>query len=267
MPNPSHARRFIFHGTATPFGARIVSIGGKPHFEAIEGPPSSSLAVVGGLQRGVNTKTVSYQGIFGWGETLAESKGELRADGHHVTTVTSSIADVSAKNKPFLFTARKLSVTMVADQDQTGEPEIVPSEMIFQGLELDGEPIELEVDDDLAKFPTFAKFEKEYRRNQDFFDKYQVRLARGEGSGKFGERFPRTEGGYVLLSIVRSIRWKKKKIKGHILSLKGFGKIYFGEVLMRSNRRRVTLVRLAMGSDTGAQASCACSDQNGSWGN
>jgi hypothetical protein len=262
MPKPTHSRRFLFHGNATPFGARILSIGGKPHFDPVEGPPTAALGVVGGLQRGVDPKGSSYGDIFRWGATHAESKGEVR-DGHHVTTVISTISDFSAKNKPFVFKAKKLSVTLVADHGPEGEPSIVPSEITLQGLELDGQPIEIEVDDDLSKFPTFAAFEKQYRRNQDFFDKYQAGRAL---AGKYGERLPRTEDGYAFISIVRSILWKKKKIKGHILPLKGFGKIHFGEVLMKSNRRRVTLVRLAMGSDTEADASCACVEPNGSWG-
>jgi len=259
------SKRFLFHGNATPLGGRIVSIAGKPAHEPIPGPPSSSLGVDGGLHRS-ESKGSSHRNILSWGDTLAETKGELRADGHHITTVSSSVADVSVKNDPLVFKAKKLAVTMVADHDQTGEPDIAPREIVYGGLELDGEPIELEVDDDLARFPTFAAFEKEYRRNQDFFEKYKGRLIRGDSEAKFGERFPRTEGGYVLLSFVRSILWKKKKIKGHILPLKGFGKIHFGEVVMKSNRRRITLVRLAMGSTVGAAVTLACSDQNGSWG-
>jgi len=266
MSNSKHGRRFIFHGNATPFGARIVSIGGKPHLDFIEGPPSASLSVVGGLQRGENKepRTLSPEGVFAWGPTLAESKGEVRADGHHITTVTSSIADVSATNDPHVFKAARLSITMVSDHPPAGEPGIVPNEMIVEGLELDGDPIELVMDDDLKTYPTFAAFERQYRKNQDFFEKYQV--GRGSGVGTFGERFPRTEDGYVMLTVVRTIVFRKKRIKGNVLALKGFGKIHFGEVLMKSNRRRVTLVRLAMGSNTSSTASCACADNNGSWG-
>jgi hypothetical protein len=258
-------RRFIFHGSATPFGARILSIAGKPQFIPIEGSPCSSLGVVGGMHRAVS-KGSSFQDIFNWGATVAESKGELNANGHHITTCTSSVENVSAKNDPHVFKASKVSITMVADHPQTGEGQIVPSaKPTFDGLELDGLPIEIEQDDDLIKFPTFEAFEKEYRRNQVFFAKYQVQLNQSAGAPKLGGRFPRTDGGYVLLSFVRSIRWGKKKYKGHILPLKGFGKIHFGEVLMKSGQRRVTLVRLAMGSNTSGEACVSCVDQNGTW--
>src|SRR5439155_2736171 len=114
MPKKPDKPRFIFHGNAMPFGGRMVSIGGKPFLDVIPGPPSGSLAVVGGWTRAVS-KGSSYRDIFSWGATLANSRGELRADGHFITTVTSSIADVRAMNDPFPFEAGSLSITIVSD--------------------------------------------------------------------------------------------------------------------------------------------------------
>ena len=71
--------------------------------------------------------------------------------------------------------------------------------------------------------------------------------------------------GFVQCSIVRSITWGGQKIAGHVLTKKGFGSIYFGEMLINENNRRVTLVRVKMGSDTEAEATFAESDPNGSW--
>jgi hypothetical protein len=243
MPQKSNKTRFIFHGNAVPFGGRIVSISGKPFLETIPGPPSGSLAVVGGWSRAASTGS-SYRDIFRWGATLADSKGELRADGHYITTVTSSIADVHAKNDPFQFEAGRLSITIVSDNFRKDkEPGIASTEIVFEGLQLDGQPIEQDLNTDLSDYPTFSSY----------------RLKHPSG--------PHTSGGYVVTSFVRSIRWKKKKIQGNVLSLKGFGSIYFGEVLMNEYNRRVTLVRLAMGSTIEAEAACAEADPNGTWGN
>ena len=264
MPNSTHPQRFIFHGNATPFGARIVSIDGKPAFDVVTGPPCTSLSVVGGHHR-AESKGSRYKDIFSWGVTLAESKGEVRADGHHITTVTASIENVSAKNGPIEFFAEKLSITTIADHTPNGQPEIILTNTEFKGLKLDGKPVDVELDDDFSKFPTFAKFEREYQRNEDFYNKYQNRLTHGSG-GAFGSKLPRTAGGHAGVSFINSIRWNGKKTKGHVLALKGFGKIHFGEVLMKDNNRRGTLVRLAMGSSTGADAAFPATDPNGSWG-
>ena len=267
MPQKTEKPRFIFHGNAMPFGGRMVSIGGKPFADTVPGPPSGSLAVIGGWTR-AESKGSSYRDVFSWGATLANSKGELRADGHFITTVTSSIAGVRAKNDPFPFEAARLSITMVSDHySPDEEPSIIATEIVFEDLKLDGQLIEPEWDKDLVDHPTFASFEREYQNNEKFFRKYQKTLKDPSREATFGDPMPRIDGGYVATSFVRSLRWKKKKYPGNVLTLKGFGSIYFGEVLMNENNRRVTLVRLAMGSTVEAEAAYAEADPNGTWGN
>ena len=61
------------------------------------------------------------------------------------------------------------------------------------------------------------------------------------------------------------IKWGSKKIRpGNFLEVTGFGKIYFGEVLINEYSRRFTLVRLAMGSNIQADVALAEGDSNGS---
>ena len=50
-----------------------------------------------------------------------------------------------------------------------------------------------------------------------------------------------------------------------MLKLTGFGTIYFGEVLMNANNRRLTMVRLEMGSALKAGVAYAEADPNGTW--
>jgi hypothetical protein len=69
----------------------------------------------------------------------------------------------------------------------------------------------------------------------------------------------------VELSFVSRVRYKNKWRDGNVLSFKGFGHIYFGEVMMKECCRRVTMVRLKMGSDDGGDVSMAEADPNGSW--
>jgi hypothetical protein len=53
-------------------------------------------------------------------------------------------------------------------------------------------------------------------------------------------------------------------IKGYTLQSDSFGKIILGEVLVNNADRRLTMVRLAMGSDDGGAGSCGCASVNGS---
>jgi hypothetical protein len=53
-------------------------------------------------------------------------------------------------------------------------------------------------------------------------------------------------------------------VSGYTIQWDSFGKIILGEVLVTNSDRRVTMVRLAMGSDDGGSGSCGCASVNGS---
>ena len=260
--------RFVFRGNAMPFGGRIVNIGGTPVSKPIEGPPSSAITVAGGRSYATG-KPSSFNNIFKWGDTVAESVGLIRpADGHAVTTVTSMVKSFAATNAPITFEADVLKAVIVSDHPTRGQPSIKITEAVFGGsvgMFLNGKRIVVEVDDFTPKFGTLALFESQYRTNNAFYTRYNGRFRRSSTKAPLlGERLPRV-GGYVSTSIVRSIQWNGKKINGHVLPLTGFGKIYFGELLMNENNRRLTIIRLAMGSHVNAESACAEADPNGSW--
>ncbi|HYP06065.1 MAG TPA: hypothetical protein VER03_07490 [Bryobacteraceae bacterium] len=269
MPEANENRRFIFRGNAMPFGGRILQIGKRKVNEGVPGPACAALPVVGGRVR-ATTRGASWGDAFKWGPTVAESIGELRDDGSHVTTVTCSMANFFAKNDPHVFEADQLRATLVSTHPPTGEPAITAKELLFgsreKGMTLNGHRIELECEDDLSLYPTFTDFKNGYRKKRDFFDLQQKTISR-TGEGKFGEAPPRAPNGYVTTSIVRRIHFRKKTIEGHVLYFKGFGSIYFGEVLMNENNRRFTMVRLEMGSSMRASMAAVETDPNGIWSN
>lgn len=269
MPEATESSRFIFRGNAMPFGGRILQIGKKKVSEAIPGPACAALPVVGGRVR-ATTRGASWGDAFRWGATVAESVGERRDDGSHVTTVTSSVAGVFAKNDPHVFEADLIRATLVSVHPEKGEPSITAKDIVFgtpeKGMTLAGHRIELEFEDDLSAFPTFSDFNNGYRKKKEIFEKHQKTLSRS-GEGKFGEALPRGPHGYVTTSIVRRIRWRKKTYEGHVLYMKGFGSLYFGEVLINETNRRFTMVRLQMGSQMSATIAFGEADPNGIWGN
>ena len=55
------------------------------------------------------------------------------------------------------------------------------------------------------------------------------------------------------------------QIDHHSVVVKDFGKIFFGEILITSSSRRLTMMRLELGSDDGGTASGPDVDINGSW--
>lgn len=77
-------------------------------------------------------------------------------------------------------------------------------------------------------------------------------------------------GDYQCASIVREIRLvgpetdlQDMSVEGHIIRWKGFGRIILGEIHVKGHDRRVTMVRLAMGSDAGGTATAVDGQSNG----
>ena len=265
----STAPRFVFRGNAIPMGGRILRIKDDRTPQNLQSPPASSLTVAGGFCHATSPGSM-FRDIFSWGQSVAQSQGEQRADGSHVTVVTASIQNVKAANGANVFTAGQLKLTLNSTHPEKGQPSIIPTEVVFggdAGMTLNKQKIVVTTDlEDFRKMGTLEQFDAAFQKDAATFKKYRGRFLTSDGKPpEFKQPIPRVSGGYVVCSIVSSIKWGTKKIDGNVLVLEGFGKIYFGEVLINEYNRRYTLVRLAMGSDVEANVAYAEGDPNGSW--
>ena len=76
--------------------------------------------------------------------------------------------------------------------------------------------------------------------------------------------------GTIYASVVRQIRWKGKPYPGatidhHLVVVPNFGRIYFGEIFISVFSRRLTMLRLQLGSPVGGFAAFSEAESNGSW--
>jgi hypothetical protein len=72
----------------------------------------------------------------------------------------------------------------------------------------------------------------------------------------------------VKCTIVKEMHWEGEphpdaKIHGHMVRVPGFGKIYFGELYITGESRRLTMVRLQLGSPDGGEVCAAEGETNG----
>jgi hypothetical protein len=79
-------------------------------------------------------------------------------------------------------------------------------------------------------------------------------------------------GGTTYGTIVRSVRWAGERhpdatIDHHSVIVPEFGRIFFGELLIAADSRRLTMVRLELGSRMGGSMACAEVESNGTWSN
>ena len=78
--------------------------------------------------------------------------------------------------------------------------------------------------------------------------------------------FPEAKG-TVKCTIVQAIRWDgaphpTATIHGHVVHVPDFGKIYFGEMFITAESRRLTMVRFQLGSDDGGEVTAAEGETN-----
>ena len=79
--------------------------------------------------------------------------------------------------------------------------------------------------------------------------------------------FPEANG-VVKCTIVQEISWDgaphpTATIHGHVVRVPNFGKIYFGEMFITGDSRRLTMVRFQLGSDDGGEVTVAEGENNG----
>src|SRR6185436_5304714 len=72
----------------------------------------------------------------------------------------------------------------------------------------------------------------------------------------------------IYATIVKSITWEGQPFAGatidnNVVIVPNFGKIFFGELLITERSRRLTMVRMELGSPSGGEVAVAEVDSNG----
>jgi hypothetical protein len=268
--------RFIFHGNAVGAEVIIHRIGKERVNRVSPAQGQSSLPVIGGHSESFVEKSDDrFNDVFSYGECRTQARGVVE-DLNATTEISASVRDLSMVNRPspgeaedlrpIEFRAGLLGVAVTSLHPRRGQARIEYAEPQIEGLSLDGRPIELELRRQFLDLHTMGEIEEQFRTVETFFHELRNAFMRRDPGQplQFGERIPRMRH-HALTSIVRAIRWGDERIEGHVLSKTGFGRIYFGEMLIHEHNRRLTLVRVKMGSDTDADGSFGESDPNGDW--
>lgn len=285
-------RRFLFHGNAAAIGGRIVRHRtSKPIDLVIESTCESSLMPVGGRSHStVNGK--SYEGLvsFGAASTLAEglfdnhrkavqaSYGRLPEDSMVATTrVSAEIHDVVVGTGPTLKVKLLRATLHSLSPLGSGQPSIRPiyarKQTAIEAVFIDGH--ELVVD---LNLPIFTKFDTQAKLLAAVDDPGFVKL---HGHALFmrsgvDRRSPPPAGRLVKShqqihgTIVAKLKWRGRPFPGaHIdhnsVKIPRFGRIYFGEILISDRARRLTMMRVKLGSPIGGDLAFASTEPNGEW--
>lgn len=276
-------RRFVFRGNAAALSGQIY----RPKTIIVDMDGASSLGVSGGRSR-AEIKGRSFGDIvrFASAMTLAEGifddekiaravtdhKGR-QEDLSSTTTVTAETRELAVGQNP-LFVAKRIRGTLVSRKadSHSGEPSIAPmKDTTIQGVEIGGRALEVRVNTSI--------FQKYDTRSKLLAAVDDPKFVRGYGQHFCAgatidgqERKPSliSRDGVIYATIVEKIEWKGKPypgaiIDGHTLKVPEFGTISFGELLIAGAERRLTMVRVELGSPIGGYVDAGDMASNGSF--
>lgn len=275
-------RRFVFRGNAAALGGQIY----RPKTIIVDVGGASSLGVSGGRSQ-AQIKGKSFGDIikFGSATTLAEglfddektARAVTDHRGHQedlssTTTVTSDIRELAVGQNP-VFSAKRIRATLVSRKpDHSGEPSIAPAkDTTIQGVDIGGRVLNVKLNTDLfQKYDTRSKFAAA-ADDAKFVRSYAQHLLTNttiEGQQRRPGLVARD--GIIYTTIVEKIEWKGKAypgatIDGHTVIVPEFGTVFFGELLIASAERRLTMVRFELGSPIGGYTDAGDVSSNGSF--
>jgi len=280
-----HPLRYVFHSHAAAFGGRIV----RPKDIVLEAQGASALLVTGGrsvatLQRTtfdeffeVESANTVTEGFF------EDLKGFVDVTKHKVdeqslTAVSRARAEVvglSVGRKPRMTIKRVVAELTNRSAGYSGQPSIrIGKDVAIDGISIDGYRLVVELNTRLfLKYDTHAKV-LAAADDSKFIESageslFMSKRFTGAAKTPAFRRLIRS-GRTIYATIVKSIRWDGKpfprsEIHDNMVVLPGFGRVFFGELLISEYERRLTMVRMALGSDAGGSAAAGDVATNGGW--
>jgi hypothetical protein len=274
-------RRFVFRGSATPVGGRI----SRPKELVIESTGASSLAVTGGRSRGeigrtrfggfasLKSAATLAEGLFDDRQQARElTLKRVREDSLSSTTkVRSEVRGVQVGSRPALRVDHLRAALVAKSPDRSGEPSIKTSELRISGVDIGGHALVVDLDTDLfERYDTRSKLIAAADKPGFLRQRGASLLMSADTRRQTDASFLMQSEGTIYASVVREIRWKGKPYPGatidhHLVVVPNFGRIYFGEIFISVFSRRLTMLRLQLGSPVGGFVAFSEAESNGSW--
>ncbi len=280
-------RRFLFRGSASGIGGHLR----RPRGIIIPTKASAALPIIGGLSEskcgpGVIGRTISFrsalaraEGDYAPSEKAAEFTHGNYAENNlpTITRVTAQVRGLrivnSGKGSSREVKLTSAGFTLESRAPERGaEPEIRGKDVVFSGLSVDGIRLNVTFVPWLEELATFSSLRDAYERDDKFFEEYgccfcklPVRAAKGS------RKLPVTQGsdpGTVFYTIVKKIEWEKAgasdiTIDGNRITIPEFGSVYLGEMFASGNEKRLSMMRVMLGSPEGGEVEVAGGDSNG----
>ncbi len=285
MDNPLVEKRFIFNGAAVALAAHIR----RPNDLFIRAVAPTALPVTGGLAE-VQASGQNFHEIISFESASSRTLGDFAdihsaagfTNGNHgqnglsTHTFVESSVDGLKIDVPLdtgkgrrVFAVKQLHVRLESASDRRNPIAFRSLETTFTEVSVDGVPLKVNtVADVFSQHETKAKLVQRYEKDGDFRKRYgNLFFPTGGPTGR--NEIPNSKG-MIYGTVVTGLEWQGKKpdktdfIGTNRMKIEGLGTLYFGEIFIEENYRRVTLIRFQLGSSYGGDMSACEAQGNGS---
>lgn len=202
----------------------------RPVKHTIDALAGSSLPLTGGQGR-AHVDSFEIDKLVSLRKAYSHVSGSEAAAGIHTSHSTAVIEGLNILD---IVTADRVVARLTSEHaPKPSEGHIIALGSKFENLRISGCPVDVQFDHELfLKHKTF----EDLRKN----------LAGLKKSGRMAEE----SHGVILCSLVKSVKVECPglEVQGHVIIVPHFGKIYLGEVLIEVGFKRLSMMRLELGS-------------------
>lgn len=254
--------RFLYRANALALGGSV----GQPEPALIPSQASVALSIDGG-QGQAESGPFRHGGLVSFERAWAQVLGSRpKPGGPYETLAQVTVEGVSVQG---MVTADRMVARLVSQHVGTSgsEPKIIPLGSTFENLRIAGRTVRY---DDLSSvftdLATFGSVRDSYARDEAFqklarscfwwggcpeklpSDLPDELRERHEWLAQNASACPPVSHGTVLTSIVGNVRVDGLASYANCVVVPGFGRVYLGELLIQEDSRRLTMLRLDLGS-------------------
>jgi len=283
-------KRFLFHANAVAFAAHIR----RPDDFFVPTIARSCLPVTGGRAEAREQKH-SFKELISFESASSQATGDYAdlkkacdfTHGNHgdnnvptTTIVESEVTgfkiqvpqpDAAGGAAPVI---RKLAIDRLhmrmKNNSSHGSPTVFDSLHVdIDGGSVDDHPFRVITNSKLfTEHDTKQKLEDAFRKSGDLHANHGHHFFSTDEDDEPG-KVPQANG-VILCTVVKGIEWVSSpaegcEIRGNRLKISGIGSIYFGELIIEEDFRRLTLLRFQLGSPYGGEGAVCDVQSGGHW--
>jgi hypothetical protein len=277
-------RIFLYHANGFALGGRIT----QPLEQEINSHAATALSIVGGL---ASAKADSYRlkDLISYRSAHTYISGIQNNDTRHSTVVNTVVEDLNILD---VITADSV-IGRLSSTHEDGQPaKIIPLGSTFQNLKIAGKPVEVDLFDNLfAHHSTHSSLVDHFLgkcNSSDpcagFTPPTQLRYEWGHPVANMPATLQerllappipgwQQSGSHLYCSLVRSVREASPSGAvnappvpyAHAIKIPDVGRLYLGELTSSEDTKRLTMMRLELGSPVVGSLAVAGLETNGKW--